>query len=136
MQKGTLDISALENAETRLQEMLIRYKKESYDEAVRDSVIQRFEFTYSIVLKTLRKYFMERAFILDNINQMSFNEMIRTASQLNLIKSNLEKWTIYREMRNMTSHTYDEVVALQVVNIIPDFSDEVAYLIASLKESK
>ena len=136
MQKGTLDISALENAETRLQEMLTRYKKESYDEAVRDSVIQRFEFTYSIVLKTLRKYFMERAFILDNINQMSFNEMIRTASQLNLIKSNLEKWTIYREMRNMTSHTYDEVVALQVVNIIPDFSDEVAYLIASLKESK
>ena len=136
MQKGTLDISALENAETRLQEMLTRYKKESYDEAVRDSVIQRFEFTYSIVLKTLRKYFIERAFIVEDVNQMSFNEMIRTASQLNLIKSNLEKWTIYREMRNMTSHTYDEVVALQVVNIIPDFSDEVAYLIASLKESK
>lgn len=136
MQKGTLDISALENAETRLQEMLTRYKKESYDEAVRDSVIQRFEFTYSIVLKTLRKYFMERAFIVEDVNQMSFNEMIRTASQLNLIKSNLEKWTIYREMRNMTSHTYDEVVALQVVNIIPDFSDEVAYLITNLKESK
>lgn len=136
MQKGTLDISALENAETRLQEMLIRYKKESYDEAVRDSVIQRFEFTYSIVLKTLRKYFIERAFIVEDVNQMSFNEMIRTASQLNLIKSNLEKWTIYREMRNMTSHTYDEEVALQVVSIIPDFSDEVAYLIASLKESK
>ena len=136
MQKGTLDISALENAETRLQEMLTRYKKESYDEAVRDSVIQRYEFTYSIVLKTLRKYFIERAFILEDVNQMSFNEMIRTASQLNLIKSNLEKWTIYREMRNMTSHTYDEVVALQVVNIIPDFSDEVAYLITNLKESK
>ena len=136
MQKGTLDISALENAENRLQEMLARYKKETNDEAVRDSVIQRFEFTYSIALKTLRKYFIERAFILEEVNQMSFNEMIRTASQLNLIKSNLEKWTIYREMRNMTSHTYDEKIALQVVSIIPDFSDEIAYLLIKLKESK
>lgn len=136
MQKGTLDISALENAENRLQEMLARYKKETNDEAVRDSVIQRFEFTYSIALKTLRKYFIERAFILEEVNQMSFNEMIRTASQLNLIKSNLEKWTIYREMRNMTSHTYDEKIALQVVSVIPDFSDEITYLLTKLKESK
>ena len=136
MQKGTLDISALENAENRLNEMLARYKKEANDEAVRDSIIQRFEFTYSIALKTLRKYFIERAFILEEVNQMSFNEMIRTASQLNLIKSNLEKWTIYREMRNMTSHTYNEEIALQVVSIIPDFSDEITYLLTKLKESK
>lgn len=136
MQKGTLDISALENAANRLQEMLSRYNTEIHDEAVRDSVIQRFEFTYSIALKTLRKYFIERAFILEEINQMSFNEMIRTASQLNLIKSNLEKWTNYREMRNLTSHTYDEKIALQVVSIVPDFSEEITYLISKLKETK
>ena len=136
MQKGTLDISALENAENRLQEMLSRYNTEIHDEAVRDSVIQRFEFTYSIALKTLSKYFIERAFILEEINQMSFNEMIRTASQLNLIKSNLEKWTNYREMRNLTSHTYDEKIALQVVSIVPDFSEEITYLISKLKETK
>ena len=136
MQQGTFNIIALENTEKRLQEMLARYNKEHEDEAVRDSVIQRFEFTYSIALKTLRKYFIERAFILEEVNQMSFNEMIRTASQLNLIKSNLEKWTIYREMRNMTSHTYNEEIALQVVSIIPDFSDEITYLLTKLKESK
>ena len=135
MQQGTLNISALENEEKKLKEMLLRYEKESDDEAVRDSVIQRFEFTYSIALKTLRKYFIERAFVLEEVNQMSFNEMIRTASQLNLLVSNLEKWTVYREMRNMTSHTYDEEIALQVVSIIPDFSKEIAYLITRLKES-
>ena len=135
MQQGTLNISALENAEKKLKEMLLRYEKESDDEAVRDSVIQRFEFAYSIALKTLRKYFIERAFVLEEVNQMSFNEMIRTASQLNLLVSNLEKWTVYREMRNMTSHTYDEEIALQVVSIIPDFSKEIAYLITRLKES-
>ena len=135
MQQGTFNITALENAEKRLQEMLARYNKEHEDEAVRDSVIQRFEFTYSIALKTLRKYFIERAFVLEEVNQMSFNEMIRTASQLNLLVSNLEKWTVYREMRNMTSHTYDEEIALQVVSIIPDFIKEIAYLITRLKES-
>ena len=135
MQQGTFNIIALENAEKRLQEMLARYNKEHEDEAVRDSVIQRFEFTYSIALKTLRKYFIERAFVLEEVNQMSFNEMIRTASQLNLLVSNLEKWTVYREMINMTSHTYDEEIALQVVSIIPDFSKEIAYLITRLKES-
>ena len=135
MQQGTFNITALENAENRLQEMLARYNKEHEDEAVRDSVIQRFEFTYSIALKTLRKYFIERAFVLEAVNQMSFNEMIRTASQLNLLVSNLEKWIVYREMRNMTSHTYDEEIALQVVSIIPDFSKEIAYLITRLKES-
>ena len=135
MQQGTFNITVLENAEKRLQEMLARYNKEHEDEAVRDSVIQRFEFTYSIALKTLRKYFIERAFVLEEVNQMSFNEMIRTASQLNLLVSNLEKWTVYREMRNMTSHTYDEEIALQVVSIIPDFSKEIAYLITRLKES-
>ena len=135
MQQGTFNITVLENAEKRLQEMLARYNKEHEDEAVRDSVIQRFEFTYSIALKTLRKCFIERAFVLEEVNQMSFNEMIRTASQLNLLVSNLEKWTVYREMRNMTSHTYDEEIALQVVSIIPDFSKEIAYLITRLKES-
>ena len=135
MQQGTFNIIALENAEKRLQEMLARYNKEHEDEAVRDSVIQRFEFTYSIALKTLRKYFIERAFVLEEVNQMSFNEMIRTASQLNLLVSNLEKWIVYREMRNMTSYTYDEEIALQVVSIIPDFSKEIAYLITRLKES-
>lgn len=134
MQQGTLNISALENAEKKLKEMLLRYEKESGDEAVRDSVIQRFEFTYSIALKTLRKYFIERAFVLEEVNQMSFNEMIRTASQLNLLSSNLEKWTVFREMRNMTSHTYDEEIALQVLSIIPDFSKEISFMITRLKE--
>ena len=134
MQQGTLNISALENAEKKLKEMLLRYEKESDDEAVRDSVIQRFEFTYSIALKTLRKYFIERAFVLEEVNQMSFNEMIRTASQLNLLSSNLEKWTVFREMRNMTSHTYDEEIALQVLSIIPDFSKEISFMITRLKE--
>ena len=72
---------------------------------------------------------------MEDINQMSFNDMIRTANQMALLKSNLEIWSEFREMRNMTSHTYDETVALKVVSIIPNFYEEVKFLLNKLKGS-
>lgn len=131
-----LDFTALENIINRLGEVLKRYEREKTDDVVRDSVIQRFEFTYSIALKTLRKYFIERAFVIDDVNNLSFNEMIRIASKLNLIKSDLEKWTQYRTMRNLTSHTYDEEIALKVVGIVPDFYEEISFLLTKMKGSE
>ena len=135
MREGTLDIIALQNSIKRLSEVIIRYQKEQDDDAVRDAVIQRFELTYSILLKTLRKYFIDRAFVIEDVNQMSFNDMVRTACQLNLLKSNLEKWTQFREMRNLTSHTYDEEIALKVVAIVPEFYQEALYLVEKLKNN-
>ena len=132
----TLDFTALENSLQRLGEVVEIYKKNPQDTIVRDSLIQRFEFTYSITLKTLRKYFIERAFIVDDVNKLSFNEMVRTAMQLNLLKSDLAKWTEFREMRNLTSHTYDENVALKVSGIVPDFYEEITYLLKELKGIK
>ena len=79
---------------------------------------------------------IERAFIVDDVNKLSFNEMVRTAMQLNLLKSDLAKWTEFREMRNLTSHTYDENVALKVSGIIPDFYEEITYLLKELKGIK
>lgn len=131
-----LDFTALENTINRLGEVLKRYEREKTDDVVRDSVIQRFEFTYSIALKTLRKYFIERAFVIDDVNNLSFNEMIRITSKLNLIKSDLEKWTQYRTMRNLTLHTYDEEIALKVVGIVPDFYEEISFLLTKMKGSE
>jgi nucleotidyltransferase substrate binding protein (TIGR01987 family) len=131
-----LDFTAIENFLQRLGEVVEIYKKNPQDTIVRDSLIQRFEFTYSITLKTLRKYFIERAFIVDDVNKLSFNEMVRTAMQLNLLKSDLAKWTEFREMRNLTSHTYDENVALKVSGIVPDFYEEITYLLKELKGIK
>ena len=136
MRDGTFDITLLDNAVKRLGDVLDRYQKVSSDDVVRDSVIQRFEFTYSIALKTLRKYFLEQAFIVEEINSMTFNAMIRTANQLDLLKSNLEKWSEFREMRNLTSHTYDEEVAEKVVRIVPDFYEEVSFLLQKLRDTQ
>lgn len=132
----TLDFTALENSVYRLKEVVEKYKENEKDTIVRDSLIQRFEFTYSISLKLLRRYFMERAFFVDDINSLSFNDMVRTATRLGLLKSDLEMWTKYREMRNLTSHTYDEEVAPKVAKIVPCFYEEALYLLKKFKDTK
>lgn len=132
----TLDFTALENSVYRLKEVVEKYKENEKDTIVRDSLIQRFEFTYSISLKLLRRYFMERAFFVDDINSLSFNDMVRTATRLGLLKSDLEMWTKYREMRNLTSHTYDEEVALKVAKFVPCFYEEALYLLKKFKDTK
>ncbi len=135
MREGSLDISKYERAVNKLGEIIQRYNQNTEDDAIRDSVIQRFEFTYSIALTTLRKYFIDRAFVIEDVNQMSFNDMIRTANQLNLLKSNLEVWSDFRRIRNMTSQAYYESIAEKVINIIPKFYEEMKYLCTTLYNS-
>ena len=132
-----LDLTAFENAVNSLIEIIERYDREYYDMAIRDSVIQRFEYTYSLALKMIRRYFLISAFGADDakeVNGMTFNQMVRTANDMGLLKSNLEIWDDFRQKRNMTSHTYDENIAKKVIAIIPDFKDEAVFLLNKLKE--
>ena len=135
MRNGTFDFSALKKSYLKLGEIIIRYAQSPSDDALRDSLIQRFEFTYSVALKTIRKYFIEKAFVIEDVNNMSFNDMVRTANQLNIIKSDLSIWTNFREMRNLTSHTYDEVIAQKVADIIPSFYEEITFLLNGLSDN-
>ena len=130
----TLDFTSFKNAINSLIEVLEIWNLDETNIIVRDSMIQRFEYTYSIALKMIKKYFEQSAFEKENIDGMTFNEMIRTANSMDLLRTNLETWDNYRQKRNMTSHTYDERIARDVVSIIPDFKDEAEFLLNKLKE--
>ncbi len=130
----TIDLSALEKALTSLFEVIKVYNDDKTNLITRDSMIQRFEYTYSLALKMIKRYFSNGAFIFENIDSMTFNEMIRQANKMGLLSSNLEKWDNYRQKRNLTSHTYDEKIAVEVVEIIEDFAQEAQYLLDKLKE--
>ena len=65
---------------------------------------------------------------------MGVPDLIRAANGAGLLKRALPKWSVFRKMRNMTSHTYNEASAKQVVATIPDFIDEAAFLLAVLKD--
>lgn len=127
-----LDISSFENALSTLDSILIRYKRDNYDVDIRDAVIQRFEYSYSLAIKMLKR-FIERQST-EATQAMTFNEIIRQGNKLGLLNCDLEKWTEYRQKRNLTSHTYDERAAKEVLDVIPEFKDEAYFLLNRLKE--
>lgn len=128
-----LDVTSFENALNSLIEVIKVYGSDEANLIIRDSMIQRFEYTYSIALKMIKRFFSYGAFV-ENVDGMTFNEMVRQANKMDLLKSNLETWTVFREKRNLTSHTYDEKVAKDVAKIIPLFSEEAQFLLNKLKE--
>lgn len=127
----TLDISSFEKALNSLISILERYSREN-DADIRDAVIQRFEYTYSLAIKMITRFINLQSN--ETIPVMTFNETIRAANKIGLLKNNLIVWTEYRQKRNATSHTYDEAVANEVLAVIPQFKDEAGYLLERLKE--
>lgn len=124
----TLDISSLEKAIVRLEEGLTRYRKDISDTQIRDGLIQRFEFTYELSHKTLKRYLESASPTPEEYDGMPFQDIIRTGSEQSLLLGDWPAWRKYREMRSKTSHTYDEDVALEVVAGIPTFLEEASYL--------
>jgi nucleotidyltransferase substrate binding protein (TIGR01987 family) len=116
-----LDFSPLARAIARLDEGLTRYLADTSDAQIRDGLIQRFEFTYDLSTKMLRRTLEAAADIQEQIDQMSFPALIRTADEQNLLRGSWPEWRVYREMRNITSRTYDEEKALQWCRAFPAF---------------
>lgn len=82
------------------------------DEFVRDSVIQRFEFTHELAWKMLRLR-LEREGVLVKTPR----ETIQEALQAGLIEDG-NLWTDMQKMRNLTSHTYKEKLAEDVYGFV------------------
>jgi nucleotidyltransferase substrate binding protein (TIGR01987 family) len=128
-----LDATPLRNAVDRLREGLARHEREPFDEQLRDGLIQRFEFTYELAHRTLRRYLRETAASAEDIDQPTFAELIRAGSAQGLLLAGWPEWRRFREMHTRTSHTYHAETALEVVRDIPDFLREAEHLCAELE---
>ena len=127
-----IDLMPFKKALKTLDEIIVRYDKEKDDDAIRDAVIQRFEYTYSLSIKMLIRFLQSQAINLPDT--LTFNEAIRKANQMGLLLTNLEKWTDYRQKRNLTSHTYEETIANSVVSVVKDFQKDAEYLCNELEK--
>ena len=96
--------------------------------------MQRFEFTYEQSHKMLKRYLEYASPNPGQIDEMTFQDMIRTANEQGLLLGDWSDWRGFREMRGATSHAYDEEVALRVVQRIPRFLEEAAHLHDRLRE--
>lgn len=123
-----LDLTPFNNALARLAEGMSRYERDTSDTQIRDGLIQRFEFTYEISHKMLKRYLEMVSPTPDDYDAIAFQDLIRAGNEQGLLLGDWQRWKKYRDMRSKTSHTYDEDVALEVVAEIAAFHDEARYL--------
>jgi len=128
-----IDYSPLKNAAKSFDEIIERYHRETFDDAIRDALIQRFEYTYSLTLKFLSRFLKQM--LPEMEDNLTFNEIIREANKFGLLYSNLEKWTDFRQKRNLSSHTYDAKIALRVAETAIEFQTEVHYVLQQLQKN-
>lgn len=128
------NLTPLANAVNRLEEGLVRYEKDVSDTQIRDGLIQRFEFTYEISHKLLKRHLEAVSANPEQFDAMPFADLIRSGNEQGLLLGDWTKWRAYREMRSKTSHTYDEKTAVEVVRGIPVFLEEARFLLTQLQE--
>ena len=124
-----IDVGPLERAIARLNEGWRTYQADPGNTLVRDGLIQRFEFTYELAHKTLKRYLEYGSPDPGQYDRMPFQDLIRSGNEQGLLLGDWPAWRRYRDMRAKTSHTYDEATALDVVTGIPGFMEEARYLL-------
>lgn len=129
-----LDLSSFQKAIRSLEEALNELTKQQSNLFVRDATIQRFEYTYELAHKMLKRYLEMTEANADEIDQMSFSHLIRTGAEKGLLQNSWDVWSSYRTARNLTSHAYNEAKAVEVCQVIPQFLQEAVFLINQLQK--
>lgn len=130
----TLDLSSLEKAVSSLDEVLQACEQEPENKFLQDASIQRFEYTYELCHKMLKRFLEMTEPSRDVIDNLAFADLIRTASEKKLLKSDWQVWRLFRQARNITSHTYDKSKANEVSKLLPDFLIEAQSLLSTLQQ--
>ncbi|MCL1814849.1 MAG: HI0074 family nucleotidyltransferase substrate-binding subunit [Treponema sp.] len=125
---------SFEKALITLKESWAEYQKDISNTFIRDSVIQRFEYTFELSHKILRRFLSETESSHAEISEMFFNDIIRLGCKRGLLLNDLETWDKYRKFRNVTSHNYDEFSAEDIIAIIPLFIEDIDYELQKIKE--
>lgn len=125
MSKDTLMLTPLKKALESLKKAVIQPKTEF----TRDAAIQRFEYTYELCWKTLKRYFKLEA----GLEEFNIKNIFREAGKANLI-TNVEAWFSYHEARNLTSHTYNQETAEKTFSVIQLFVPDAEKLLAKLEK--
>lgn len=99
-------------------------------EISRDAVIQRFEYTFELSWKLLKRYLQESS--PENVDGLSANDLFRVGFEMGLL-DDAKRWLEYRLARNLTSHTYDEGRANQVFESAKIFVKDGEFFLEELK---
>ncbi len=124
MEKKQLSLAALHKA---IDSLKLALKHPPANDLERDGVIQRFEYTFELTWKILRKYLISQ----EGLAELNLKDIFREAGRRSLIE-NVERWFEFLESRNLASHTYNELNALEAYKNAQLFLPEAVKLIEQL----
>ena len=127
MSTGKLVLTSLEKALETLEAIL----KLPKDEIVRDATIQRFEYTYELSRKMIKRH-LDWAGISGTID-LANNGLYREAVKAGLI-NDADAWFDYHQARNETSHTYEVTAAEEVYEAAVKFAPDARALLTALQK--
>lgn len=128
-----LDLTPLQSALASLRRALTRWQAtQEQDEELRDACIQRFEYTFELSWKMLARRLERDLADARSVDAMSFRELIRSGGERALVRD-VDAWMVFRDKRNITSHTYNAAKAAEVAAVLPSFADEAQALLTQLQ---
>ncbi len=104
-----LALASFERELARLHEVLV----ENETDIVRDALIQRFEFTFETGWRALYRWLRVRGAA---VNEEAFAVLPRAFA--NQLITDEAGWSELRRYRNLTSHTYQEALAIEVAAVV------------------
>ena len=116
-------ITPLIKAHTALKKALA----ETSTELERDGCIQRFEFTYELFWKTLKKILKFKGVIVNNPR-----DVFREAAKEGLIEDP-KFWFEVITKRNLTTHTYREESSIEVFEALPEIAKRIEIVVDKIK---
>ena len=108
-ERFTLALDHFERALTRLHEVLAQPE----NDFIRDATIQRFEFTFEAAWKAMYRWLRARGVDVDEDAYSSIPEAFKRR-----LITDEKRWGEMRKYRNLTSHTYNEPLAVEVAAFI------------------
>jgi len=101
------------------------------DEIVRDAAIQRFEYTFEVAWKMIRRHLIWAGTA--EVESLSRRDLFREAARIKVI-ADADTWFEYHQARNETSHTYDETIAEEVYQAARKFAVDARALLNELEK--
>lgn len=135
-----LDLTSLQKAVASLDRAIrvtsskvkmARLQKDQKD-IMRAGVVQNFEFTYELCWKFMQRWLQGQHGEKDADLPRTRKELFRQAARWGLIRSP-SQWFRYRDVRNLTAHTYNEKTAISVSRAAKVFVKDAQALLAWLE---
>lgn len=76
-------------------------------------VVQNFEFVYELSIKMLKRQIELESASPNEVDQASIRDLLRLGGEKTLL-ADVEAWCKYRQLRNITAHTYDHPKAMLI----------------------